>query len=48
MQIETFKIFCDFVETASFSKTAEMNIDYTKRGQPTNSFTREEIQSRIH
>src|SRR3981081_2477460 len=25
MQIETFKIFCDLVETASFSKAAEMN-----------------------
>lgn len=26
MQIETFKTFCDLVETASFSKTAEMNM----------------------
>ncbi len=25
MQIENFKIFCDLVETASFSKTAELN-----------------------
>jgi DNA-binding transcriptional LysR family regulator len=25
MQIETFKIFCDLVETASFSKAAELN-----------------------
>src|SRR3981081_2560321 len=25
MQIETLKIFCDLVETASFSKAAEMN-----------------------
>jgi LysR family transcriptional regulator, transcriptional activator of the cysJI operon len=25
MQIETFKVFCDLVETASFSKAAEMN-----------------------
>jgi DNA-binding transcriptional LysR family regulator len=25
MQIETFKVFCDLVKTASFSKAAELN-----------------------
>ena len=25
MQLETFKVFCDLVETASFSKAAELN-----------------------